>query len=88
MRHVTFVEEQPPELAMADTLILGLRLNDGVAADEFHRRFGREVDEVCGPALLELAGLGLIERQDGRVRLTDRGRLLANEVFVRLLPDS
>ncbi len=88
MRHVTFVEEQPPDLAMSDTLILGLRLNEGVAADEFAARFGRSLDDVCGPALLELSDLGLIERQDGRVRLTDRGRLLANEVFVRLLPDS
>ncbi|HEU4760212.1 MAG TPA: hypothetical protein VFT91_09565, partial [Dehalococcoidia bacterium] len=87
MRQVAFVEEQPPALAMADTLILGLRLNEGVAVEEFRLRFGADIDEVYGPALAELSGLGLIERPDGRLRLTERARLLANEVFVRLLPD-
>ncbi len=87
MRQVAFVDEQPAALAMADTLILGLRLNEGVSTGEFRRRFGVEADEVYGPALAELCVWGLLERENGRVRLTDRARLLANEVFVRLLPD-
>ena len=86
MPQVTFVEEQPPALAMADTLILGLRLNVGVSADAFRERFGQEIDELYGGTLDEMSGLGLLERVNGRVRLTYRGRLLANEVFVRLLP--
>ena len=73
---------------MADTAILGLRLNEGVEVGEFARRFGRSLDEVYGPVLVETVSLGLLERENGCVRLTDHGRLLANEVFVRLLPDS
>jgi oxygen-independent coproporphyrinogen-3 oxidase len=87
MRQVTFVEEQTPELAMADTVILALRLNEGLSVADFRARFGRELEEVYGPRLAELDSLGLIERANGRLRLTPRGRLLANEVFVRLLPD-
>ncbi len=87
MRQVTFVEEQTLELAMADTVILALRLNEGLSAADFRARFGRELEEVYGPRLAELDSLGLIERGDGRLRLTARGRLLANEVFVRFLPD-
>jgi len=87
MRQVAYGEEQTPELAMADTAILALRLNDGISPADFRRRFGRELEDVYGPALDELSGLGLIERYDGRIRLTARGRLLANEVFVRLLPE-
>jgi oxygen-independent coproporphyrinogen-3 oxidase len=30
--------------------------------------------------------LGLLEMNDGRIRLTRRGRLLGNEVFYRFLP--
>lgn len=86
MRQVAYREEQTPELAMADTAILALRLNDGLALEEFRARFGRGLDEVYGPTLAELASLGLVERAQGRVRLTRRGRLLANEVFLRLLP--
>lgn len=87
MRQVTYVEEQTLELAMADTVILALRLNEGLSAVDFRARFGRELEEVYGTRLAELDSLGLIERGNGRLRLTPRGRLLANEVFVRLLPD-
>ncbi len=86
MRQVAFVEEQTAEMEMADTAILGLRLNEGLDLAEFSRRFGRSLEEVYEPILAETAALGLLEHENGRVRLTDRGRLLANEVFVRLLP--
>jgi len=87
MRQVAYVEEQTPELAMADTAILALRLNEGLDLADFRDRFGQELGSVYGPALDELSDLGLIQRVDGRIRLTARGRLLANEVFVRLLPE-
>jgi oxygen-independent coproporphyrinogen-3 oxidase len=86
MRQVCFVEPQPLELQMADTAILALRLNEGLDEEGFSQRFGISLQALYGEPLAELCGLGLLERQNGRLRLTDRGRLLANEVFVRLLP--
>lgn len=70
----------------SDTAILGLRLNEGVDLDAFARRHGAELDALAGAALTELEALGLVERVGGRLRLTPRGRLLSNEVFLRLLP--
>jgi len=87
MRQIAFVEEQTAAMEMADTAILGLRLNEGLEVGEFAHRFGRGFDEVYGPVVEETSSLGLLERSNGRVELTARGRLLANEVFVRLLPD-
>ena len=95
MRQVTYVEEPRPELARADTLIMGLRLNEGVSLSEFRRRFGSGADDAYAATFEEFVSLGLLERAPsassgqapGRVRLTDRGRLLANELFTRLLPD-
>ena len=87
MGQVTYLEEGSPEMAMADTAILALRLNEGLNPAHFSARFGRTLEEVYGPTLAELTTLGLIESTDSRLRLTPRGRLLANEVFVRLLPD-
>lgn len=87
MPQVTYVEEPSPELARADTLIMGLRLNEGVSLAEFRRRFGAGAEEAHASAFAELISLGLLERANGRLRLTPRGRLLANEVFTRLLPD-
>ncbi len=87
MGQVAYVEEGSPQLAMADTAILALRLNEGLNPAGFSARFGRTLEEVYGPTLTELTTLGLIESADSRLRLTPRGRLLANEVFLRLLPD-
>ncbi len=70
----------------SDTAILGLRLNEGLNLDGFALRHGATLAELAGPALAELTGWGLIESDGRRLRLTDRGRLLSNEVFVRLLP--
>jgi len=87
MRQVTFAEEPHPELARADTLIMGLRLNEGVSLAEFRRRFGPNADDGYAATFDEFVSLGLLERINGRIRLTERGRLLANELFTRLLPD-
>jgi len=87
MPQVSHVEQQSDEMGMADTAILGLRLNEGLDVPAFETRFGFSLDSVYGPAIAELGGLGLLEHENGRLRLTPRGRLLANEVFVRLLPD-
>jgi oxygen-independent coproporphyrinogen-3 oxidase len=87
MRQVTYVEEPRSELTRADTLIMGLRLNEGVSLAEFRRRFGAGAEAAYAETFAELTELGLLERANGRIRITDRGRLLANEVFTRLLPD-
>lgn len=80
--------EQPDEATLrSDAMILGLRLMEGVDPAEFAARFGVSVEEAFGPALTRHLGLGLLEHADGRLRLTPRGQLLSNEVFIDLLPD-
>lgn len=87
MRQVVSGETITPELAMADTLILGMRLNEGVSLEGFRARFGVDALDAFGEQLQEPLEAGLVEVVDGRLRLTERGRLLSNEVFTRLLPD-
>lgn len=74
------------ELEMAETLILGLRLNAGVSFADFYARFGEDARARYAQVFEETRALGLLEVTDERVRLTRRGRLLANQVFWRLLP--
>jgi oxygen-independent coproporphyrinogen-3 oxidase len=88
MRQVASREEADATLELSDTLVLGLRLSEGVNLSELRRRFGRSALETHAAAFEEAASLGLLDRVDGHLRLTARGRLLANEVFVRLLPAS
>ena len=70
-------------LAMAETLMMGLRLDRGVEDAEFERRFGETPGSAYGETLAELAALGLVRAGGGRLRLTPRGRMLGNEVFSR-----
>lgn len=80
--------EVPDEATQrADAMILGLRLLEGVDMEAFRTRFGVSVDDAFADALKRHEGLGLLERAGGHLRLTERGLLLANEVFVDLLPD-
>jgi oxygen-independent coproporphyrinogen III oxidase len=78
----TLVSEQA---ALEESFFLGLRLNRGVDLERIRAEFGAESLASCESAIDECAGEGLLEKQGSRVRLTARGRLLSNEVFVRFL---
>lgn len=75
------------EMLRAETVILGLRLVDGVNTREFAGRFGVSLDSLYARQIGEMAGAGLVEHHEGCLRLTARGRLLGNEVFQRFLPE-
>ena len=87
MCHVAGTEQITEELSISDTLILGLRLTDGIDLDAFAARYGRGVDAVHGGVIDEFVGYGLLARTATHLRLTPRGRLLSNELFQRLLPE-
>ena len=72
-------------LEMAETMMLGMRLDDGVSLESFYERFGESVASVYGKQVEELTDLGLIEQRDGALRLTPQGRPLGNEVFLRFV---
>jgi oxygen-independent coproporphyrinogen-3 oxidase len=79
-------EEISPELELAETVILGLRLCEGVYPDDIRHRFGIDILLHYRQQLEEMVDAGLLEQTDRRIRLTRRGRLLSNEVFWRFLP--
>lgn len=80
---------------MSEFMMTGLRLTrEGVSTQEFQARFGQSMQEVFGKEINELLKLGLIEESpplytgeglDVMVRLTSRGRLLGNQVFMRFV---
>ena len=79
-------EKLSPRAALGEALMLGLRLNAGVGADDIRARFGIDLQGYFQGEIAELTALGLLEAAEGRLRLTPRGRLLGNEVFLRFLP--
>ena len=83
---VTNVEELDDRTAMGETMMLGLRLlQDGVSPSSFARRHGVSLFDQFGSQLDRLTSIGLLETEDGRVRLTERGALLANSVCAEFL---
>lgn len=74
------------ELEMGETMMLGLRLVEGVSLAHFEERFRIPMRQIYAKELAELAEQGLIEVDDVGVRLTQKGWLLGNRVFAAFLP--
>lgn len=72
-------------LEMGETMMLGLRLAEGVRAARFSDRFGVKLGAVFGAELADLSALGLLTWDGLVARLTARGRLLGNRVFERFI---
>jgi oxygen-independent coproporphyrinogen-3 oxidase len=76
-------ERLTPAQALAERLILGLRTADGVARRELD---ARTADAPTLRARVdEWIDAGLVQVTDERVRLTERGFLLSDALFVEML---
>jgi len=73
------------DAAFEEALFLGLRMHRGVELAALEAEFGRARVEGCMEAVNDLVYGGLLRREDGSVMLTDRGRIVSNEVFGELL---
>ena len=82
---VETVETITGPLEMAETMMMGLRLDEGIDSQAFCDRFGIAVDSVYGRQIRELVALRLLDFDPRGLRLTRRGRLLGNEVFERFM---
>lgn len=81
-----------PDDEIQEFMMMGLRLVDeGVIEDEFLARFGKSLSEVYGKEINLLVEQELLERVNSTgqqvIRLTQRGRMLGNQVFMRFMQD-
>lgn len=70
-------------LEMAETMMLGLRLEEGVSLAGFEARFDTTLPSVYGEQIQGLMSVGLLQQSGDVLYLTEHGRLLGNEVFLR-----
>ena len=75
---VEFLEE-PRQ--MEEFMFLGLRKTEGVSKKEFRRTFGRELDMVYEKALEKHLENGMLEASKDRIRLSQAGILVSNQVL-------
>jgi oxygen-independent coproporphyrinogen-3 oxidase len=76
-------EELTPRQRLAERLMLGLRLADGVPAAWLEERLAG--DEPLGKRVTDWRDGRLLVEAGGRVRLTEAGFLLSDALFVELL---
>src|SRR5688572_29691546 len=75
-----------PREDMQETMMTGLRLTEeGISAATFRARFGADLRDVFGSEIDELLGFKLLEWPGDSLHLTERGRLLGNQVFMRFV---
>lgn len=74
-----------PSSRMREALYLGLRMTRGVDLSEFESRFGINPSMLFAQPFEELVRDQLVEMCEDHVRLTPRGMLLSNEVFVHFV---
>ncbi len=79
-RHQVSINEKCEE-----EMFLGLRKNEGVSYQQFEKKIGFSLNEKYGEIISKLMDEGLVMEEEGRVKLTRKGRFLGNEVFQQFL---
>ncbi len=88
---VDAIEKITKDMALSEALFLGLRKTSGISFDMLSKAFGKNMLSVYEEAIQDMKKEGLIEitgsdsLNEKILRLTDRGLLLSNEVFVKFL---
>lgn len=70
---------------LAETMMMGLRLNQGISHAHIADRCGVDLRQTHGAVLDQCVADGLLEVDTVGVRLTPRGRLYGNQVFQRFI---
>lgn len=70
---------------MEEEMFLGLRKKRGVSIQQFETKFGRSFAGYYGQVLAELKAEGLLQEEDGYVRMTKKGLFLGDTVAERFI---
>jgi len=83
---ISEVEYIDNNMEMAEYMIMGLRLVDGINKNMFKKRFGKDIEEVYGPVIDKYIKEGLLQENGVNIKFTEKGLDLSNIVYVDLLP--
>ncbi len=73
------------EESFRETVIMGLRLVEGVSRRRLFERYGIDVEKYYSNTLIQLKNYGLIELSATTLRITDKGRPVSNYVMAELV---
>jgi oxygen-independent coproporphyrinogen-3 oxidase len=83
-----YVECEPwtRESAMRDTIMLGLRLAEGISDAEFRARFGHALADYCTDRLDDLVRAGVLYWREGSLHIDPASYFICNAVLAEILP--
>ncbi len=73
------------EDSFRESVIMGLRMNEGISVEDLWRRYGMNLEKYYGEVLQRLIRGRLLELRGEFLRLTERGRMVANGVMAELV---
>ena len=79
------LERLAPDDKARETLVMWLRLTEGVDLTAFERLAGTTVDELCGPTIESLIEERLLQRLENRLALAGHALFVSNSVFSELV---
>ena len=79
------MEELDPEARFRETVVMGLRMTDGISREELVSRFGLDIFDYYKDILQHLEQQRLVDIQGDRFRLTQVGMNFANQVMALLV---
>jgi len=74
-------ERLSPAEQIGETIIMNLRMLEGIDLERFRRHFGQALETLYAETIEKFSALGLLEIQDNRLRLTSKGLFLSDEIF-------
>jgi oxygen-independent coproporphyrinogen-3 oxidase len=83
-RAVVVREEIDLTKAAGEFMFLGLRMTEGISIQKFRARFGKPPEEFYPRIQMWIEG-DLLAEQRGHLKLTTKGLLLANSIFVEFM---
>ena len=78
-------EKLSPEESFRESVVIGLRMTEGVAYGALFDRFGIHLRDYYETVLPSLLDGGYVEFTDTHFRLTKKGRNLANQIMAKLV---
>ncbi len=81
----SFGECLQPEQFASETVIMSLRLRQGISNTDFYKRFGYNLEEQFGTQINRLVKEGLISYEDERLKLTEKGLFIADTVMTEFV---
>lgn len=78
-------ERLDQDASFRETVVMGLRMTEGVCRERLQRLYGVDLEEYYGDVLIKLERQQLIVLTDSHLRLTPKGRLFSNPIMAELV---